>query len=63
MRASVSSAVGGPKSILLKPFDWMFRRDGAGAVVPIEISGTYKNPAIGVNIRRVFTRGGVHAPG
>jgi hypothetical protein len=40
----------------------MFRRDGAGAVVPIEISGTYKDPAIGVNIRRVFTRGGVHAP-
>ena len=62
MQASMSSAVGGKKAILLKPFDWMFRRDGAGAVVPIEISGTYKNPAIGVNIRRVFTRGGVHGP-
>ena len=62
MQASMSSAVGGKKSIFLKPFDWMFRRDGAGAVVPIEISGTYKNPAIGVNIRRVFTRGGVHGP-
>ena len=62
MQASMSSAVGGVRSIFLKPFDWMFRRDGAGAVVPIEISGSYKNPAIGVNIRRVFTRGGVHAP-
>jgi hypothetical protein len=62
MQASMSSAVGGKKSILLKPFDWMFRRDGAGAVVPIEISGTYKRPEIGVNIRRVFTRGGVHGP-
>lgn len=62
MQASMSAAVGGVKSIFLKPFDWMFRRDGAGAVVPIEISGTYKNPAIGVNIRRVFTRGGVRAP-
>jgi hypothetical protein len=62
MQASMSSAVGGRKSIFLKPFDWMFRRDGAGAVVPIEISGTYKNPAIGVNIRRVFTRGGMYTP-
>ena len=62
MQASMSNAVGGVKSIFLKPFDWVFRRDGAGAVVPIEISGTYKNPAIGVNIRRVFTRGGVYAP-
>jgi hypothetical protein len=62
MQASMSSAVGGVKSVFLRPFDWMFRRDGAGAVVPIEISGTYKNPAIGVNIRRVFTRGGVHGP-
>ncbi len=62
MQASMSAAVGGVKSIFLKPFDWMFRRDGAGAVVPIEISGTYKNPAIGVNIRRVFTRGGINAP-
>jgi hypothetical protein len=62
MQASMSSAVGGVRSIFLKPFDWVFRRDGAGAVVPIEISGTYKNPAIGVNIRRVFTRGGVNAP-
>jgi hypothetical protein len=62
MQASVSTAVGGVRSIFLKPFDWMFRRDGAGAVVPIEISGSYKNPAIGVNIRRVFTRGGVNAP-
>jgi hypothetical protein len=62
MQASMSSAVGGVRSIFLKPFDWLFRRDGAGAVVPIEISGTYRNPAIGVNIRRVFTRGGVDAP-
>lgn len=58
MQASVSSAVGGVRSIFLKPFDWVFRRDGVGAVVPIQIKGTFKQPEIGVDMRRVFTRGG-----
>jgi hypothetical protein len=54
MQAPVSRAVGGVKSIFLWPFDWIFRRDGAGAIVPIEIDGTLKQPEVGISIRRAF---------
>jgi AsmA-like C-terminal region len=57
MDATVSRAVGGIKSIFLKPFDFIFRKDGAGAVLPIEISGTYKNPDIGISIKRALGGG------
>lgn len=57
MDATVSSAAGGFKGVLLKPFDWLFRRDGAGAVIPITITGSPSRPDVGVNIRRVITRG------
>jgi hypothetical protein len=48
MRATVSKAVGGVRSIFLKPFDWIFRQDGAGAVVPIAIGGTPQKPTFGL---------------
>ena len=48
MQATVSQAVGGFKSIFLKPFDALFRKDGAGAVLPIRISGTRLAPKFGV---------------
>ncbi len=54
MRATVSAAVGGFKSIFLKPFDFLFRKDGAGAVVPIAIAGTRKAPKMGVQFRKIF---------
>jgi hypothetical protein len=57
MQASMSSAVGGFKSLFLKPLNWLFRRDGAGAVIPITITGTPKKPDVGVSIRRALTRG------
>jgi hypothetical protein len=57
MRATVSQAVGGFKSIFLRPFDWLFRRDGAGAVVPIRIGGTREKPEMGVRMGSVLTRG------
>ena len=56
MEASLSGAVGGFKSILLRPFDQLFRRDGAGAVIPITIRGTHRRPEVGINIRRVLGR-------
>ncbi|MCC7010313.1 MAG: hypothetical protein IT184_16010 [Acidobacteria bacterium] len=56
MQATVSQAVGGVKSWFIKPFDWLFRRDGAGAVVPIRISGTPDDPKLGVRIGKVLTR-------
>jgi len=56
MEASVSRAIGGFKSIFIKPFDPLFRRDGAGAVIPIKISGTRKEPKFGMEMGRVFKR-------
>ena len=50
MDASVSRAVGGFKSIFLKPFDPLFRKDGAGAVVPIKIGGTREAPKMGMEM-------------
>lgn len=56
MDATVSKAVGGFKSIFIKPFDPLFRRDGAGAVIPIKISGTRQAPKFGMEMGRVFKR-------
>jgi hypothetical protein len=56
-QASLSSAVGGLKSILLKPFDWLFRRDGAGAVIPIQIRGTRGHPEFGIRLGAALRRG------
>jgi hypothetical protein len=56
MDATVSQAVGGFKSLFLRPFDRLFRRDGAGAVVPIRITGTREAPKTGVRFGDVFSR-------
>ena len=57
MQASVSRAVGGFKSIFLRPFDRLFRKDGAGAVVPIKITGTREHPDMSLQIGKVFKGG------
>jgi hypothetical protein len=44
LRATVSQAVGGFKSLFIKPFDFIFRKDNAGAVIPISITGTREQP-------------------
>ena len=44
MQATVSQMVGGWKGLLLKPLDRFFKKDGAGTVVPIAITGTRTNP-------------------
>jgi hypothetical protein len=54
--APVSRTVTGFKSLLLKPIDPLFRRDGAGTLLPIKISGTVDMPAFGVDMKRVFKR-------
>jgi hypothetical protein len=54
MRASVSQAVGGFKSIFLKPFDRLFRRKDAGAVVPIKITGTRTAPKMGIEMGKIL---------
>ncbi len=54
MDATVSEAVGGFKSIFIKPFNALFRKDGAGAVVPIKITGTREEPKFGVRFGAIF---------
>ncbi|KAA6457273.1 hypothetical protein DYQ86_23385 [Acidobacteria bacterium AB60] len=53
MDATVSRIVGGWKGFLLKPVDRYFRRDGAGALIPIHIRGSRDAPEIGVDLGRL----------
>jgi len=53
MEASVSKMVGGWKGMLLAPADSYFKRDGAGAEVPIHIEGTREAPKIGIDFERL----------
>jgi len=52
MDAKLSEMTTGFKSLLLKVADPFFRKDGAGAVLPIKITGTRKAPAFGLELRR-----------
>ncbi len=52
MQAKLSQTVTGFKSILLKVADPFFKKDGAGAVVPIRITGTQDHPSFGVEFNR-----------
>jgi hypothetical protein len=54
--APVSKTVTGFKSILLKPIDPLFRRNGAGTLLPITISGTVDQPNFGVDMKKVLKR-------
>jgi len=54
MQATVSRAVGGFKSIFLKPFDPIFRKQGAGAVLPIKITGTRQEPKMGLQVGKIL---------
>lgn len=54
-QATVSQMVGGWKGMLLKPADRFFRKDGAGASIPIHISGTRQSPDFGVDLNRLKT--------
>ena len=54
MEASMSDAVGGFKSVFLKPFNGIFRQDGAGSVLPIRIEGTRNEPKFGVEFGKIF---------
>ena len=44
MQAKLSQTVTGKKSFFLKMADPFFKKDGAGSVVPIRISGTRDDP-------------------
>lgn len=50
LQAKLSQTVTGTKSFFLKAVDPFFKKDGAGAVLPISITGTKEHPTIGVTI-------------
>jgi hypothetical protein len=57
MKATVSQAVGGGvKSVLLKVIDPLFKRGGAGAMIPIRIRGTRNDPKFSLDVGRTFKR-------
>lgn len=49
-QASLSQATTGVKAILLKPFDPIFKRKSAGAVVGVSITGTSAQPSFGIDL-------------
>ncbi|MCC7242563.1 MAG: hypothetical protein IT180_11610 [Acidobacteria bacterium] len=52
--ASVSNTQRGFKHYLLKPFDPLFRRKGAGTRLAIDVSGTVDRPRFGVAVGRTL---------
>lgn len=57
LETSLSKAIGGFKSIFLKPLNPLFRKNGSGAVVPIRITGTRPVPQFGVRKGAIFGKG------
>jgi hypothetical protein len=56
MEATISEAAGGGlKGFLLKAVDPLFRKKGAGALVPIRVRGTRAKPEFGLDVGKVFT--------
>jgi AsmA-like C-terminal region len=51
MRASLSKAAGGIKSVFLFPLDPFFKKGNAGAVLPVRMTGTYSHPVFKVSLR------------
>ena len=54
--AAISEMTTGYKSLLLKPVDLVFKREGGGSAIPIRITGTRSAPAFGLDKGRVFRR-------
>jgi hypothetical protein len=50
VQASLSQASGGIKSIFLLPLNPLFRKNGAGAVLPFRVTGTYSHPLFKVSL-------------
>jgi len=56
LEAPLSRTVTGIKSLLLKPIDPLFRRDGAGTRLPIRIAGRVGQPDFSLDVGRVIRR-------
>jgi len=54
--ASMSKVVGGVKGFFLKALDPLFKKQGAGSVVPIRMTGTLKEPKTDVLVGKIFKK-------
>jgi AsmA-like protein len=55
MQATISQAAGGGvKGFFLKAVDPIFRKKGAGALIPIRVGGTVDQPKFGLDVGKVF---------
>lgn len=54
LQASVSQTMTGFKSLLLKPFDPLLRKRGAGTRIAIKVTGTRNKPDFGVELGRTL---------
>ena len=52
--ATVSQTMTGYKSWLLKPFDPLFRKNGAGTRLVITVAGSQDQPKVGLDIGRTL---------
>jgi len=52
LKAKLSQLMTGAGSVLLRPFDSFFQKNGAGTSLPIRITGTRANPAFGLDFGR-----------
>lgn len=50
LQATVSQMFTGWKSVLLKPIDPLFKKNGAGTYLPFKLSGTKNSPTVGIEI-------------
>jgi hypothetical protein len=55
-KATASEMLTGWKSLVAKPFDPLFKRDGAGLEAPITIRGTRSDPKVGLDLGKMFRR-------
>jgi hypothetical protein len=56
MQATISEAAGGgARSVFLKIVDPLFKKKGAGTVLPIRVRGTREHPKFGVDVMKALT--------
>jgi hypothetical protein len=51
--ATASQMLTGWKSVVVKPFDGLLKKNGAGLEVPIKVSGTKSDPKFGVDLDKM----------
>lgn len=54
LEARASQTMTGWRSLLAKAVDPLLAKDGAGTVLPIKITGTAKQPKLGVEVKKMF---------